>query len=50
MIIVEVMGRTKGWIATYGGIAGGAEVILVPEQPYDLEEVANADPAPPPPW
>ena len=40
VIIVEVMGRTKGWIATYGGIAGGAQVILIPERPYDLEEVA----------
>lgn len=40
VILVEVMGRTKGWIATYGGIAGGAQVILIPEVPYDLEEVA----------
>ena len=39
VILVEVMGRTKGWIATYGGIAGGAQVILIPEMPYDLEEV-----------
>jgi len=39
VILVEVMGRTKGWIATYGGIAGGAQVILIPEVPYDLEEV-----------
>jgi phosphofructokinase-like protein len=41
VILVEVMGRTKGWIATYGGIAGGAQVILIPEVPYDLEEVAS---------
>ncbi len=40
VILVEVMGRTKGWIATYGGIAGGAQVILIPEIPYDLDEVA----------
>ena len=40
VILVEVMGRTKGWIATYAGIAGGAEAILIPEVPYDLEEVA----------
>jgi ATP-dependent phosphofructokinase / diphosphate-dependent phosphofructokinase len=41
VIIVEVMGRTKGWIATYSGIAGGADAILIPELPYDLEEVAE---------
>lgn len=41
VIVVEVMGRTKGWIATYAGIAGGADAILIPEVPYDLEEVAE---------
>jgi phosphofructokinase-like protein len=41
VILVEVMGRTKGWIATYGGIAGGAQAILIPEVPYDLEEVTG---------
>ncbi len=40
IIVLEVMGRTTGWIATYGGIAGGAEAILVPEEPYDLSELA----------
>lgn len=40
VILVEVMGRTKGWIATYAGIAAGAEAILIPEVPYDLDEVA----------
>ena len=40
VMVVEVMGRTRGWIATYAGIAGGADAILVPEEPYDLEEVA----------
>jgi 6-phosphofructokinase 1 len=40
VILVEVMGRTKGWIATYAGLAGGAHVILIPEVPYDIEEVA----------
>ncbi len=40
VILVEVMGRTKGWIATYGGLAGGAQAILIPEIPYDIEEVA----------
>jgi phosphofructokinase-like protein len=41
VIVVEVMGRTKGWIATYAGIAGGADAILIPEVPYDLEEIAE---------
>ncbi|MGA9595687.1 MAG: ATP-dependent 6-phosphofructokinase [Acidimicrobiia bacterium] len=41
VIVVEVMGRTKGWIATYAGIAGGADAILIPELPYELAEVAE---------
>ena len=41
VIVVEVMGREAGWIATYAGIAGGADVILVPEVPYDVEEVCK---------
>jgi 6-phosphofructokinase 1 len=41
VIVVEVMGRTKGWIATYAGMAGGADAILIPEVPYDLESVAD---------
>jgi 6-phosphofructokinase 1 len=41
VMVVEVMGRTRGWIATYAGIAGGADAILVPEEPYDLEDVAK---------
>lgn len=41
VIVVEVMGRTKGWIATYAGIAGGADAILIPEVPYDLDEIAD---------
>jgi 6-phosphofructokinase 1 len=40
VIVCEVMGRHVGWIATYAGIAGGADVILVPEHPVDLERVA----------
>jgi ATP-dependent phosphofructokinase / diphosphate-dependent phosphofructokinase len=39
VMVVEVMGRHAGWIATYAGIAGGADVILVPERPFDLVEV-----------
>ena len=41
VILVEVMGRDAGWIAAYAGIAGGADVILVPERPFDIEEVCN---------
>jgi len=40
-MLVEVMGRTKGWIALYAGIAGGADAVLIPEFGYDLEEVAD---------
>lgn len=39
ILVCEVMGRHAGWIATYAGIAGGADVILVPEYPIDLDEV-----------
>jgi 6-phosphofructokinase 1 len=39
VIVVEVMGRHAGWIAAYAGIAGGADLILVPERPFDIEEV-----------
>lgn len=41
VIVVEVMGRSKGWIATYAGMAGGADAIIIPEVPYDLEAVAK---------
>lgn len=40
VLVVEVMGRHAGWIATYAGIAGGADVILVPEYPFRVDEVA----------
>lgn len=39
VMVVEVMGRHAGWIATYAGIAGGADAVLVPERPFDIEEV-----------
>jgi 6-phosphofructokinase 1 len=39
VIVVEVMGRHAGWIATYSGMAGGADAILVPERPFDVDEV-----------
>ena len=38
-LIVEVMGRHAGWIALHAGLAGGANVILIPEKPFSLEEV-----------
>ena len=39
VMIVEVMGRTAGWIALYSGVAGGGDIILIPEIPYDIESV-----------
>jgi 6-phosphofructokinase 1 len=39
VMVVEVMGRHAGWIATHAGSAGGADAILVPERPFDIEEV-----------
>ncbi len=41
VMVVEVMGRHAGWIATYSGMAGGADAILVPERPFDLDEVCR---------
>jgi len=41
IMVVEVMGRYSGWIALHGGVAGGADVILIPEIPYDLNKVAE---------
>jgi 6-phosphofructokinase 1 len=41
VMVVEVMGRHSGWIATYAGIAGGATVVLIPERPFDIEEVCD---------
>jgi phosphofructokinase-like protein len=40
VMVVEVMGRYAGWIALYAGVAGGADVILIPEIPFDLAKVA----------
>lgn len=42
VICLEVMGRHAGWIALYGGMAGGADVILLPEIPFNLDTVAQA--------
>jgi phosphofructokinase-like protein len=41
ILIVEVMGRTAGWIALHSGLAGGADVILIPEMPFDIDEVCR---------
>ncbi len=41
VIVLEVMGRHAGWIAAYAGIAVGADAILVPEEPFDIEEVCD---------
>jgi 6-phosphofructokinase 1 len=42
IIVVEVMGHNTGWLALGAGIAGGADVILMPEIPYDVDKVAEA--------
>jgi 6-phosphofructokinase 1 len=42
IIVVEIMGHRAGWLALGAGIAGGADVILIPEIPYDVETVADA--------
>ncbi len=41
VMVVEVMGRDSGWIALYSGISGGADVILLPEIPFDMEKVCD---------
>jgi 6-phosphofructokinase 1 len=41
VMVVEVMGRHAGWIALYSGIAGGGDVILIPEQPFDIDNVTR---------
>ena len=41
VMVVEVMGRHAGWIALHGGIAGGADIILIPEIPFDYDKIAN---------
>lgn len=42
VFIVEIMGHKVGWLALYAGIAGGADIILLPEIPYDIDVVVNA--------
>jgi 6-phosphofructokinase len=40
-VIVEVMGRHAGWIALHSGMAGGANIVLIPEKPFDIDEVCE---------
>src|SRR5438046_2999403 len=42
VMVVEVMGRHAGWIALHGGIAGGADIILIPEIPFDYDKIAKS--------
>src|SRR5690349_591104 len=42
VLVLEVMGRHAGWIALHSGLAGGADVILIPERPVELDEVCDA--------
>jgi 6-phosphofructokinase 1 len=41
VLVVEVMGRHAGWIALHAGIAGGASMVLIPEQPFDIQQVCD---------
>ena len=41
VMVIEVMGRHSGWIALYAGLAGGADMILIPEQKYTIEEIVR---------
>lgn len=41
VMVVEVMGRDSGWIALYSGVSGGADAILIPEIPFDIEKVCD---------
>ena len=41
-MVVEIMGNKAGWLTLYSGIAGGADIILLPEQPYDIDRVCEA--------
>ena len=41
VLVVEVMGRHAGWIALHSGLAGGANIVLIPEKPFDIEKVCE---------
>lgn len=42
VMVIEIMGNKAGWLTLYSGIAGGADIIILPEIPYDIEKVAEA--------
>ena len=42
VFVIEIMGHKVGWIPLYAGVAGGADVILIPEIPYDMDNIVNA--------
>ena len=42
VMVIELMGNKAGWLTLYAGVAGGADIILLPEIPYDIEKVAEA--------
>ena len=42
VMVIEIMGNKAGWLTLYSGIAGGADIVLIPEIPYDIEKVAGA--------
>ena len=42
VMCIEIMGNKAGWLTLYSGIAGGADIILLPEQPYDIDRVCDA--------
>src|SRR5690606_38828827 len=41
VLMIEVMGRTAGWIALYAGVTGGADFVLIPESPYSIDGIIN---------
>lgn len=41
-MVIEIMGNKAGWLTLYAGVAGGADIILIPEQPYNIESVCDA--------
>ena len=42
IMVIEIMGNKAGWLTLYSGVAGGADIILIPEIPFDIDEVAKA--------
>lgn len=42
IMVIEIMGNKAGWLTLYSGLAGGADIILIPEIPFDIDKVANA--------